>query len=63
MTGEIRPCSKLVGNVLGGKGRDTDEARKVSRGQAQFLEAVRTDEEQSLQSCSGSWQGAPRGST
>lgn len=57
------PCSKRAGNVLGGKERDTDEARKVSRGQAHFLEEMRTDEGQSPQSCSGSWQGAPRGST
>lgn len=63
MAQEIIPCSKVVRNVLGGKGSDTGEAGKISRGQAHTLKEMRTDVGKGVWSCSAYWQGTPRGFT
>lgn len=63
MAQEITPYSKMVGNVFGGKGSDTGEARKISRGQAHTLEEMKTDVGEGFWSCSAYWQRDPRGST
>lgn len=53
----------MVGNVFGGKGSDTGEARKISRGQAHTLEEMKTDVGEGFWSGSAYWQRDPRGST